>query len=91
MTYLELVQRVGTQSGEYDVTVRRVLSAFVDVTRQAALARGETIHVPKLGVFYLRVGAPRRVRNVKDGELINLPESRALAFRAVKATKRKKR
>lgn len=52
-----------------------------------AVSGGDEVHVAGFGVFYPKTSKERRVRSVRTGELMTLPVSRKLGFRAAGAQK----
>lgn len=47
-----------------------------------ALARGEKVVVPHFGIFEVRDVAARQGRNPQTGELVTIPASKRVGFRA---------
>lgn len=48
---------------------------------------GDEVHVAGFGVFYPKTSKPRRIRSVRTGEIVSLPRTRRLGFRAAGAQK----
>lgn len=52
-----------------------------------AVRGGSKVEVPGFGIFYGKTSKPRRIRSVRTGELVSLPRTRRLGFRAAGAQK----
>ncbi|PII40392.1 DNA-binding protein, partial [Bacillus velezensis] len=52
-----------------------------------ALTKGESIKIPGVGTFEVRERAARKGRNPQSGEEIDIPATKAPAFKAAKALK----
>ena len=63
------------------VMVEAVLDALVDVTAAELLGGGE-ISLPRLGKFKSKAVAARKVRNPRNGEIMEIPAGRKLVFTA---------
>ena len=88
MTKQELIkavtQTVRTMDPQRSVTavmVEAVLDALVDVTAAELLGGGE-ITLPRLGKFKSKAVAARKVRNPRNGEILEIPAGRKLVFTA---------
>lgn len=93
MTKQELIkavtQTVRTMDPQRNVTavmVEAVLDALVDVTAAELLGGGE-ITLPRLGKFKSKAVAARKVRNPRNGEILEIPAGRKLVFTACKDLK----
>lgn len=82
----ELINAVADRSGESKEATARTLDAFVEVLGQA-LKGGAEVTLAGAGKFVVRERAARTGRNPKTGETINIPASKAPAFKAGKALK----
>ena len=85
MTKQELIkavtQTVRTMDPQRNVTavmVEAVLDALVDVT--AAELFGGEVTLPRLGKFKSKAVAARKVRNPRNGEILEIPAGRKLVF-----------
>ncbi|MBI4445578.1 MAG: integration host factor subunit beta [Acidobacteria bacterium] len=80
MTKAELVDEVAKNTGltklEADAVVDLVLGSIVE-----ALNSGEKIELRGFGSFRLRQKNPRRGRNPKTGEAVNVPAKRIAYFK----------
>jgi nucleoid DNA-binding protein len=70
--------------------VQRVLAELVEEIGSAT-ARGESVHIPGLGVFERRYRVSRNIRNPVTSEPMRLPKTHSLGFRASKHQKGKER
>ena len=86
MTKQELIkavtQTVRTMDPQRNVTAvmtEAVLDALVDVTAAELLGGGE-VTLPRLGKFKSKAVAARKVRNPRNGEILEIPAGRKLVF-----------
>jgi len=93
MTKQELIkavaQTVRTAHPDRNVSVIMVeatLDALVDVTAAELLGGGE-ITLPRLGKFKSKAVAARKVRNPRNGEILEIPAGKKLVFTACKDLK----
>ena len=86
MTKAELIEAISADTAESRSTCNRVLDSLVKAVHRA-VANGEKISIPNLGVFEQTHRGPRKGRNVRTGEVIDVPASVAPKFRAGKAFK----
>lgn len=82
----DLVTRMADKSGLNKKQAEAALDAFV-VSVQDALQAGEKVQLVGFGTFEARDRAARIGRNPGTGEEIQIPASRAPAFRAGKGLK----
>lgn len=79
----DLVTFVAADSGVSKAQVQAVLEALGPVIRTNA-ANGYTIALPGLGRFAEKVRPARTARNPATGASVEVPETRALTFKASK-------
>ncbi len=84
----ELITAVAAQSGMTKKDTARMLEATINCIEQALLA-GDKVLLPQLGTFEVRTRAARMCSNPRTGQLQQVPESRALTFRAANNWKEK--
>ncbi len=60
---------------------RRAVDAVLDAIR-AALTRGERVTLSSFGPFFVKTRPPRRARNPKTGEPVDLPLRKAVRFKS---------
>ncbi|WP_369878154.1 HU family DNA-binding protein [Bacillus sp. JNUCC-21] len=80
---------VGAVADELGVTKKEATPNVEGVFKVLAgtLAKGESIKIPGVGTFEVRERAARKGRNPKSGEEIDIPATKAPAFKAAKALK----
>lgn len=85
----EVVRNVNERQ-EHRQTAHQALSVAESLVREIVdhVMEGRDVYVPGLGVFYRRVHKARRVRNVRDGEWLNLPETVGVGLRSSSSVKR---
>jgi integration host factor subunit beta len=85
MTRSALIEKVaekveGLTLKQTDIVIETVFDSIKD-----ALKRGEKIEIRGFGNFRLKERQPRKARNPKTGESVDVPEKRAVRFKAGKA------
>ncbi|UWD95722.1 HU family DNA-binding protein [Bacillus velezensis] len=78
----EVAEKLGVTKKEATPKVEAVFNAIVET-----LTKGESIKIPGVGTFEVRERAARKGRNPKSGEEIDIPATKAPAFKAAKALK----
>ncbi|GIN67594.1 MULTISPECIES: HU family DNA-binding protein [Bacillus] len=86
MNKKELVGAVAEATGQTKKDVELVVDSTFDVIT-SALKDGEKIKVHSFGSFEVRERAARKGRNPQSGEEIEIPATKAPAFKAAKALK----
>jgi len=86
MSFDDLKTAVAARAGLSKVRTDQALSAFIDHL-QTALAQGDKVSLPGVGQFEVGDRAARQGRNPQTGEVINIPASKAVKFKAGKALK----
>jgi integration host factor subunit beta len=77
----ELISRIAEQNPHlYVKDAEKVVNAIFDEI-VVALARGDRVEMRGFGIFFVRTWSPRRGRNPKTGESINVPETNHVAFK----------
>lgn len=86
MTKADLVEEVARRSDlplkDAETVVASVLTSLID-----SLSAGEKIEVRGFGSFRLRVRGPRKGRNPKTGELVDVPAKKVIHFKPGKFLK----
>ncbi len=80
---LELAHQKSTLSHR---ELREAFSAIVSAISETLLKQGR-VSIPKFGVLKVKERAPRKGRNPKTGEIIQIPAKKAVVFRPAKALK----
>ncbi len=88
MTKAELVAKVAAEAGTTKAAAERCVNAFVEALAEA-LAKGERVALPGLGVFNVKERKARKGRNPRTGEEITIPARKVVTFHAAKALKEK--
>ncbi|AQS44108.1 HU family DNA-binding protein [Bacillus velezensis] len=78
----EVAEKLGVTKKEAAPKVEAVFNVIIE-----ALTKGESIKIPGVGTFEVRERAARKGRNPQSGEEIDIPATKAPAFKAAKALK----
>ncbi|AFJ61942.1 MULTISPECIES: HU family DNA-binding protein [Bacillus amyloliquefaciens group] len=78
----EVAEKLGVTKKEAAPKVEAVFNVIVET-----LTKGESIKIPGVGTFEVRERAARKGRNPKSGEEIDIPATKAPAFKAAKSLK----
>jgi len=82
----ELIESIATESGLSKVESLKALDAMLGSVT-SALQSGEQVVLVGFGTFSVRDRAPRKVKNPRSGEIMDVPASRVAAFKAGKGLK----
>ena len=85
-TWAQVVDQVAGESATEETDVVRVIDSLRDLI--GGLRVGRSLLIPGLGTFRRVTRKARRIRNPATGELMMLPASSTIAFRAAKAVRR---
>ncbi|MBQ7034897.1 MAG: HU family DNA-binding protein [Clostridia bacterium] len=86
MNKAELIAAVAAKAGVSQKDAGIVVSAVLDEIKEA-LKKGDKVQLVGFGSFEVRAKAARTGKNPRTGETINIPASKAPAFKAGKAFK----
>ena len=86
MNKTELIAAVAEKSGLTRKDAERAVNAAFD-TITAELKKGEKVQISGFGVFEVKAREARVGRNPRTKEAIQIPASKAPAFKAIKALK----
>lgn len=87
MTYDEFVREMDDMQLDFSRDqIDECMRLFVS-TATIALARGEDVRIPGLGVFKVAERAPRKCINPQTGKKMSVPAKRVPTFSAAKALK----
>ncbi len=86
MNKAELIAAVAAKAGVSQKDAGIVVSAVLDEIKDA-LKKGDKVQLVGFGSFEVRAKAARTGKNPRTGETINIPASKAPAFKAGKAFK----
>ncbi len=79
-TKREIARRISGKTGVPQEIVRDVMQAFLDeIIRE--LTEGERLEFRDFGVFEAVVRGPRKARNPRTGEPVQIPEKRVVNFK----------
>ena len=81
ITKKELVNRIAEETRQTKVVVKDILQRFLDAITEE-LAEGNRIEFRDFGVFEVRERAPRRAQNPRTLEEVEVPQRRAVKFKA---------
>lgn len=86
MNKKELVSAVAARAGVSTKDAEKAVSATFDVIAEA-LAKGDKIQLVGFGTFEVKNRSARTGKNPRTGETVEIPASKAPAFKAGKALK----
>ncbi len=86
MNKTELTSAVAKKAGLSNKDSAAVINAFIDVVKEA-LQQGDTVSLIGFGTFSVKDRAARKGFNPKTKEEIEIPASKAPAFKAGKSLK----
>ncbi len=86
MNKAELIAAVAAKAGVSQKDAGVVVAAVLDEIKDA-LKKGDKVQLVGFGSFEVRAKAARTGKNPRTGETINIPASKAPAFKAGKAFK----
>ncbi len=83
MTKAELVSAIAQAADISKKEADAALKAAVQAVSEA-LQRGERVAIPGFGIFSVKERAPRKGRNPRTGEVINIPARKVVVFKPAK-------
>lgn len=86
MTKAELIANVAEKAEISKKEAEKVIAATIDSIKEA-LVKGDKLGIVGFGTFEIRDRASRKGRNPKTGETLDIPASKAPAFKASKTLK----
>lgn len=86
MNKAELIQQTAEQSGLTRKEAEAAINTALDLMTQA-LSRGERVQLVNFGRFDVKQRSARQGRNLRTGEIIPIPPSRAVQFTPGKVLK----
>ena len=87
MTKGDVVTRIASQTGLTKTDVREVVECFLDSVRYA-LKNNEQLEIRKFGTFYMVNRAPRKARNPRTGEEVNISARKQPFFKPSRELKK---
>ena len=85
MTKSVLIEKVAERVGSLTRKQTEIVVETVFESIKEALVRGEKIEIRGFGNFKPKYRGPRKARNPKTGEKVDVPEKRVLHFKVGKA------
>jgi nucleoid DNA-binding protein len=82
VTKTELINQLKEKTGFTKAGIDTLLAAFADTVREEVLQHGKEIRIRDFGTFKLREIAPRKGRNPKTGEELDICASKSVIFSA---------
>lgn len=79
MNKAELIDKVSDKTGLPRRVARQAVESFVTAVKRS-LRAGEDVHIVGFGTFRVLSRQPRRGRNPRTGEVINVPAKKAVKF-----------
>lgn len=87
MTRSSLIERVAQKVEGLTLKQTEIVVETVFESIKTALCKGEKIEIRGFGNFKLKERLARKARNPKTGDSVEVPEKRAVRFKAGKALK----
>ncbi len=88
MTKAELIEAMAERANTSKAAAKRFVEAFTDTVADA-LKKGDKVTLVGFGTFSVTERKPRKGRNPRSGEVIDIPGGKAPKFKAGKALKDK--
>lgn len=79
MNKAELVDKVSDKTGLSRRVARQAVESFVKAVK-LSLQKGQDVHIVGFGSFKVLQRGPRRGRNPRTGQLIDVPAKKAVKF-----------
>jgi len=90
MTKKEIVTQIADRTDMKQVDVKEIVQMALDII-VGSLSKGETVELRNFGIFKVKTRKARLGRNPKTGEGVQIPEKKAVAFKAGLVMKEKVR
>jgi integration host factor subunit beta len=87
MTRSALIEKVAQRVEGLTLKQTEIVVETVFDSIKEALKKGEKIEIRGFGNFRLKERQPRKARNPKTGESVDVPQKKAIRFKAGKALK----
>ncbi len=81
MTKKEIVTKIADRTDIKQVDVKKVVQLTLDIIVDS-LSKGETVEFRNFGIFKVKSRKARLGRNPKTGESVQIPEKKAVTFKA---------
>lgn len=86
MTKAEMISAISEKAGVSKVDADKVFAALLAVMTEE-LKKGEKVKLPEFGGFEVKTRAARKGLNPQTKEVIDIPASKVVGFKAAKALK----
>lgn len=83
VTKRELCERIAKKTGYAQVITKEIIQLFLDEVI-AELAKGNRMEFRNFGVFDTRLQPPRKARNPKTDEIVDVPAKAVVCFKVGK-------
>ncbi|MBI4824517.1 MAG: integration host factor subunit beta [Nitrospirae bacterium] len=87
MTRSMLIEKVSEKAGGLTIKQTEIVIDTVFESIKSALQRGEKVEIRGFGNFRLKEMKPRKARNPKTGETVEVPQKKAIRFKVGKVLK----
>lgn len=81
MTKKEIVTGIADRTDIKQIDVKKVVQLTLDIIVDS-LSKGETVELRNFGIFKVKSRKARLGRNPKTGESVQIPEKKAVTFKA---------
>lgn len=81
MNKAELIDAISKKTKQPKTTVRGIVDSFLESV-QSTLKKGDKLVLPGFGTWYVAKRSPRKGRNPKTGETINIPGGKVPRFKS---------
>ncbi len=81
MTKKEIVTKIADRTDIKQVDVKKVVQLTLDIIVDS-LSKSETVELRNFGIFKVKSRKARLGRNPKTGESVQIPEKKAVTFKA---------
>jgi len=79
VTKADFIAAIAKKSGSTKKDAEKFVNAFIDVVSDAA-KNGDSIRLPRFGVFKVVTRKERTARNPRTGETVKVPQTKVLRF-----------
>lgn len=79
MTKADFIAAIAKKTGSTKKDAEKFVNAFIDIVSDVA-KKGDSIRLPRFGVFKVVTRKERNARNPRTGEIVKVPQTRLLRF-----------
>ncbi len=80
MTKKDIIENVATASGISKAAAERAVNAMMETIKES-LASGDNVQLVGFGRFSVRERAPRKCRNPRTGDVVEIPARKVVKFK----------